>query len=154
MTALLPVFCASEVNDETRDKCSRAMKFLYVTALLIVLATLTFARPVVLYVLGRSYADCILTMQILVWAAVPGFLNYALNMLLLAAHKENFFIWTAGLCTVFNISANLLLIPKFSFLAAAVVTVFTELLLLLKTSISLRNCWDMRFFQEMGQRSH
>jgi O-antigen/teichoic acid export membrane protein len=48
----------------------------------------------------------------------------------LAAHKENFFLWTAGLCTVFNISANLLLIPRFSFLAAAAVTVLTELLLL------------------------
>jgi O-antigen/teichoic acid export membrane protein len=130
MTALLPVFSASEVNNETRDKCSRAMKFLYVMALLIVLVTLTFARPVVLYVLGQSYAGCILTMKILVWAAIPAFLNYALNTLLLAAHRENFFLWTAGLCTVFNISANLLLIPKFSFLAAAVVTVLTEALLL------------------------
>jgi O-antigen/teichoic acid export membrane protein len=130
MTALLPVFSASEVNEEMREKCSRAMKFLYVTALLVVLITLTLTRPAILYVLGQTYAGCILTMKILVWAAVPGFLNYALNTLLLAAHKENFFLWTAGLCTVFNVSANLLLIPKFSYLAAAVVTVLTELLLL------------------------
>jgi O-antigen/teichoic acid export membrane protein len=129
MTVLLPVFSASGVNDETRDKCSRAMRFLYVTALLIVLVTLTFARPVILYVLGQSYGDCILTMKILVWAAVPGFLNYALNTLLLAAQKESLFLWTASLCTVFNISANLLLIPKFSFLAAAAVTVMTEIVL-------------------------
>jgi O-antigen/teichoic acid export membrane protein len=33
-------------------------------------------------------------------------------------------------CTVFNISANLILIPRFSFLAAAGVTVATECLLL------------------------
>jgi O-antigen/teichoic acid export membrane protein len=98
--------------------------------LLVVLLTLTLAEPAVLYILGQSYAGCILTMKILVWAAIPGFLNYALNTLLLAAHKENFFLWTAGLCTIFNISANLLLIPKFSYLAAAVVTVLTELLLL------------------------
>jgi O-antigen/teichoic acid export membrane protein len=106
------------------------MKFLYTTALLVVLVTLTLAKPAVFYILGQSYADSILTLKILVWAAVPGFLNYALNTLLLAAHKENFFLWTAGLCTVFNISANLLLIPRFSFLAAAAVTVLTELMLL------------------------
>jgi O-antigen/teichoic acid export membrane protein len=129
MTALLPVFSANAGDQESHENCSRAMKFLYVTALLVVLVTLTSARPVVLYILGQSYAGCILTMKILVWAAVPAFLNYALNTLLLAAHKENFFLWTAGLCTVFNISANLLLIPKFSFLAAATVTVLTELLL-------------------------
>jgi O-antigen/teichoic acid export membrane protein len=105
------------------------MKFLYVTALLVVLITLTLAKPAVLYILGQSYSGCILTMKILVWAAVPAFLNFALNTLLLAAHKENYFLWTASLCTVFNVSANLLLIPRFSFLAAAVVTVLTELLL-------------------------
>jgi O-antigen/teichoic acid export membrane protein len=129
MTALLPVFSANAADQDSRETCSRAMKFLYITALMVVLVTLTLARPAVLYILGQSYSGCILTMKILVWAAVPGFLNYALNTLLLAAHKENFFLWTAGVCTVFNISANLLLIPKFSFLAAAVVTVLTEVLL-------------------------
>jgi O-antigen/teichoic acid export membrane protein len=129
LTALLPVFSCQAVDQDSREICSRAMKFLYVTALLVVLITLTLAKPAVLYILGQSYSGCILTMKILVWAAVPGFLNYALNTLLLAAHRENFFLWTAGLCTIFNISANLLLIPRFSFLAAAVVTVLTELLL-------------------------
>ncbi|MCU1286040.1 MAG: hypothetical protein JWO13_2390 [Acidobacteriales bacterium] len=130
MTALLPVFSSSGCNHETRDKCSRAMEFLYVTALLLVLVTFTFARPVVLFVMGQGYASSVLTMKILVWAAVPGFLNYAMNTLLLVEHKENFFLWTAGVCTIFNICANLILIPKFSFLGAAAATVLTELLLL------------------------
>ncbi|MCU1309725.1 MAG: hypothetical protein JWO20_850 [Candidatus Angelobacter sp.] len=129
MTALLPVFSYNSADQDSREICSRAMKFLYITALLVVLITLTLAKPAVLYILGQSYTGCILTMKILVWAAIPGFLNYALNTLLLSAHKENFFLWTAGLCTVFNLSANLLLIPRFSFLAAAAVTVLTELLL-------------------------
>jgi O-antigen/teichoic acid export membrane protein len=129
MTALLPVFSANAAGQDSRETCSRAMKFLYITALLLVLITLTLAKPAVLYLLGQSYAGSILTMKILVWAAVPAFLNFALNTFLLAAHKENYFLWTAGLCTVFNVSANLLLIPRFSFLAAAVVTVLTELLL-------------------------
>jgi O-antigen/teichoic acid export membrane protein len=129
MSALLPVFSYNSADQDSREICSRAMKFLYVTALLVVLITLTLAKPAVLYILGQSYTGCILTMKILVWAAIPGFLNYALNTLLLSAHKENFFLWTAGLCTVFNLSANLLLIPRFSFLAAAAVTVLTELLL-------------------------
>jgi O-antigen/teichoic acid export membrane protein len=57
------------------------------------------------------------------------FLNYALNTLLLASHKEKIFIWTASICTVFNILANLLLIPRFSYVGAAVATLLTELLL-------------------------
>src|SRR5262249_49640400 len=104
--------------------------FLYLAALLIILLTLTLAKPVILFVLGPSYADSIRTILILVWAAVPSFLNFALNTLLLAAHKEKAFLVTASICTVFNIAANLLLIPRYSFIAAAAVTVATECLLL------------------------
>jgi O-antigen/teichoic acid export membrane protein len=130
MGALLPGFSASAAGLQAGEKCAAAMKVLYLSALLLLLATLTFADPVVLLLLGKGYAQSIVTLKILVWAAAPAFLNGALNTLLLAAHREKAFLWTASVCTVFNIAANLILIPKFSFIAAAGVTVATECLLL------------------------
>jgi O-antigen/teichoic acid export membrane protein len=130
MGALLPGFSASAAGREASEKCAAAMKVLYLSAVLLLLGTLTFADPVVLLLLGKGYAQSILTLKILVWAAAPAFLNGALNTLLLAAHRERVFLWTASVCTVFNIAANLILIPKFSFIAAAAVTVATECLLL------------------------
>src|SRR5262249_27581995 len=44
--------------------------------------------------------------------------------------KEKVFLWAALIGTAFNVTANLLLIPRYSFLAAAAVTVATESLLL------------------------
>lgn len=140
MGALLPVFSASEVNRETRQDCGRAMKVLYLISLQFVLMAFAFARPVILMVLGQGYSGSVMTIEILAWASIPVFLNYALNILLLAAHKEKVFIWTASVCTVFNISANLLLIPRFSFVGAAVATSLTELLLL------VQNCYLTRKF--------
>jgi O-antigen/teichoic acid export membrane protein len=130
MGALLPGFSASAAGLEAGERCAAAMKALYLSALLLLLATLTFADPVVLLLLGKGYAQSIVALKILVWAAAPAFLNGALNTLLLAAHREKAFLWTASVCTVFNIAANLILIPKFSFIAAAGVTVATECLLL------------------------
>ncbi len=130
MGALLPVFSSVSTKHTAQELCSSAMKFLFLMSLLVVLVTLTFARPVVLFFLGPGYAGSVLTVKILVWAGVPAFLNFALNVFLLAAHKEKAFLWTATACTVFNIAANLLLIPRFSFIAAAGVTVATECLLL------------------------
>jgi O-antigen/teichoic acid export membrane protein len=130
MGALLPAFSASRVDQNSREACARAMMFLYLVALLIVLATLTFAGPVVSLLLGESYAGSIQTIKILIWACPPVFLNFALSTLLLAAHREKIFLVTALIGTVFNITANLLLIPRYSFLAAAAVTVATESLLL------------------------
>ena len=130
MGALLPAFSASGAGHEAREKCAATMKVLYLAALLLLLATLTFADSIVLLLLGKGYAQSVVTLKILVWAAAPAFLNSALNTLLLAAHREKCFLWTASVCTVFNIAANLILIPRFSFIAAAGVTVATECLLL------------------------
>lgn len=141
MGALLPVLSSSgasqfsALNQEMRQHCGRAMKFLYLAALLAVLMALAFARPVILAILGQGYSGSIVTIKILAWASVPVFLNHALNVLLLAARKEKIFIWTASICTAFNVSANLVLIPRFSYLGAAVVTLLTELLLL------VQNCY-------------
>jgi O-antigen/teichoic acid export membrane protein len=150
MGALLPVFSASKIEHAARETCAGAMKFLFLMALLVVLLALTFASPVVLFFLGQSYAESILTIKILVWASIPAFLNYALNTLLLAAHKEKVFLWTVTICTVFNITANLLLIPRFSFVAAAVVTVLTEILLLFQNFYLIRKFMGAGVFPKDG----
>jgi O-antigen/teichoic acid export membrane protein len=130
MGALLPVFSADAATQDTQQTCSRAMKFLLTTALMIVLLTMAFAGPVLLLLLGPSYSESVIAVKVLVWAAVPAFLNFALNVLLLSAHKERAFLWTGATCTIFNIVVNLLLIPRFSYMAAAGVTIATECLLL------------------------
>ena len=128
--ALLPAFSSSPSQEEVRRRCSRAMGFLYTIALLAVLGGMAFATPVTLLVLGPSYAASATVLKILVWASVPSLFGVPLLTLLLANGKEKSFIWMAAACTIFNVAANLLLIPRFSYNGAAAVTVLTELLLL------------------------
>jgi O-antigen/teichoic acid export membrane protein len=153
MGALLPAFSAAGVTRETRDECRRAMKFLYLIALQAVLLALAFARPAVLILLGQSYSGSIITIKILAWAGIPVFLNHALNILLLAAHKEKVFVWTASICTVFNISVNLLLIPRFSFVGAATATLLTELLLLAQNCYLVRRLIGEFIFPQDGLKT-
>jgi O-antigen/teichoic acid export membrane protein len=138
MGALLPGFSSSQADAGAQQRCARAMKFLYTTGLLIVLCAAAFARPLLLMALGPDYAASADTLKVLVWASIPAFLNYALNTLLLAAHHEKVFLWTATICTVFNIIANVLFIPRYSYMAAAVVTVLTEGLLLAQNFYLIR----------------
>ncbi len=129
MGALLPTFSKTEWNMESHHRCSSIMKFLYAAALMLILGTVLLANPAVLLLLGEKYQGSALALKILIWATVPMFLNYALNTVLLATHREKVFLWTASVCTVVNLTANVLLIPRFSFAAAAAVTVLTELVL-------------------------
>lgn len=127
--ALLPKFSGSDSDDAYR-KCSQAMEFLYTVALLGVLLAAAFATPVIKLILGPSYAASSTVIKTLTWAAVPSFFGCPLLTLLLANGKEKSFVWMCTVCMVFNIGANMLLIPRFSYMAAAVVTIMTELLLL------------------------
>jgi O-antigen/teichoic acid export membrane protein len=139
MGALLPGLSASGASTpQARANFARVLQILYSVALIMILTTFAFAPAVVGLILGPKYAGSVLAMKILIWAAVPMFVNHALNILLLAAHHERVFLWTSAICTLFNIGANLLFIPRYSFVAAAVITILTELLLL------LMNCYLVR----------
>jgi O-antigen/teichoic acid export membrane protein len=152
MGALLPAFSSSRDKGNVRETCSTVMRFLLLSSLFLVLVTLSFARPVILDLLGQGYADSIPTIKILVWASVPSFLNFALNTLLLSDRKERVFVRTAAVCTVFNIGANLFLIPRYSFIGAAIVTVLTECLLLAQNLYLIRKTMGWAAFPRDGVR--
>jgi len=139
MTALLPSLSRSLWDDKESQRCDDVMTVLYVAALLFILVTMLLADPVVLLALGKSYAGSALVLKILIWATIPMFLNFGLNMFLLARSREKLFLRTASVCFVVNVVANLVLIPRFSYFAAAGVTIATELVLLVQNVFIVRS---------------
>jgi len=129
MGSSLPGLCAGEWNESRREEFHRLLGWLFAGAVFLVLVTLLFADQAVRLFLGPAYLDSALAMKILIWAVVPAFLNNGMNTLLLARNRERVLMRTAGVCLAANLTANLLLIPRYSFVAAAVVTILTELLL-------------------------
>jgi len=126
---LLPRLSRSEWGADTQRLSRRILDLLYGSALLVVLLT-NLAAPAVIVILGRGYEGSATALRILIWATVPMFLNYGLNTFLLANRREKVFLITATVCILVNVGANLLLIPRYSFRAAAAVTVLTEAVLL------------------------
>ncbi len=114
------------------------------------LAVTAFATPLVLFVLGPSYAASASVLKILVWATVPSFLGCASLTFLLAKGKERPLIWMTASCMAFNIVANVLLIPRFSYHAAAAVTVLTELLLLAQNLYVVRRSFKQLVLPRHG----
>ena len=130
MGTLLPSLAKSTWDQDERNRCRVTMQLLYAAALFLILGTMLLADSVVRFTLGPSYQRSAAVLKILAWATVPMFLNYALNAFLLVRNRERVFLWTASVCTVVNVTANLLLIPLYSYVAAAGVTILTELVLL------------------------
>lgn len=130
MGTLLPSLSRSAWDQDERERCGVTMQLLYAAALFLILVTMLLADPAVRLMLGTGYQGSVAVFKILAWATVPSFLNYALNIFLLARNREWVFLRTASVCTVVNVVANLLLIPRYSYIAAAGVTILTEVVLL------------------------
>jgi len=112
------------------EKLEKAMGLLLSAAFVIVLATMVFADALVPRLLGAGFAESAAALKILIWAVILRYVNYALNMKLLSNGHEKVFVATSAVCLGVNVIGNLVFIPMFSWRAAAVLTIVTELALL------------------------
>lgn len=65
-------------------------------------------------------------LRILSLAIVLLFANSAFGAMLLAIDRQDLYAWTVGIAVVVNVGLNLIVIPRFGYLAAASTTVVTE----------------------------
>ncbi len=137
--SLLPTLSRGDCTQaEQRVRLEKAMGLLLGAAFVIVLATTVFADPVVPRLLGPGFAESAGALKILIWAVILRYINYAMNMRLLANGQERVFVATSTGCLAVNVIGNLVFIPIFSWRAAAVLTIVTELALLSQNVYWLR----------------
>lgn len=128
--SLLPGLSRNAESGEELRRLEKAMGLLLSAAFVVVLGTMVFAGPGVRLLLGPRYAEAAIALKILIWAVILRYVNYALNIRLLAAGREKVFVVTSMVCLAVNVVANVVFIPMFSWRAAAAITVVTELVLL------------------------
>lgn len=127
--SLLPRLSRNCEATEERRRMENATGLLSSVAFVVVLATTVFAGPAVKMVLGAAYAESAVALKILIWAVILRYMNYALNTELLASGRERVFVATTLVCLGVNLFGNLVFIPMYSWRAAGVVTIATELAL-------------------------
>jgi O-antigen/teichoic acid export membrane protein len=121
-----------------RERLEKAMGLLLSSAFVIVLATTVFADALVPRLLGAPFAESAAALKILIWAVILRYFNYAVNISLLAGGHEKVFVVTSAVSLAVNVIGNLVFIPMFSWRAAAVLTIVTELVLLAQNAYWLR----------------
>ena len=73
----------------------------------------------------------VLALQVIIWSIPIGFVNSVTQYVLIAADQQRYLTKAFAFGVAFNLIGNLLLIPVFSFIGAAVVTILSEICLLL-----------------------
>jgi len=85
----------------------------------------------------------VLVLRILVFATFIAYFNHLTGYSLIALGKQKVSLIVAIIALVWNVSLNLIFIPRYSYLAAAAITIATEGLVLILTSVYLARKFNL-----------
>jgi O-antigen/teichoic acid export membrane protein len=138
MNSLFPLISAQEVGSLTLKKTfEKTFTVLLLSGLLVFLGGMALAPLVVRVVAGENFIPSALALRILLAAMVFSYLNHLAGYVMIAAGRQKRLLLFSLVALAINLGLNWLLIPRYSFLGAAGVTVLTELTIFLLTQIYL-----------------
>lgn len=139
--AIFPLMSRYAVT--SRDSLMRAyvlsLRLLLIIALPIAAGMPFIAEGLILLLGGAEYLpDSMIALQLIIWFLPLSFVNSVTQYVLIAIDQQGFLTKAFFIGVTFNIVANLLFIPVFSYQGAAVVTVLSEIALLIPFNYSIR----------------
>ncbi|KKQ18724.1 MAG: Polysaccharide biosynthesis protein [Berkelbacteria bacterium GW2011_GWA1_36_9] len=130
-----------EKNDQVQMVFQKAFDFLIVIAVPIIVGVICLAPRIIEIIAGTDFttihtigpvwgipATSGFALQILIVAVGISFLSHLFGYTVISLGKQTKLIWPNLILVFFNIGLNLILIPKISYIGAAIATVLTETL--------------------------
>jgi len=134
MNSLFPLISSLREGALSLKKTyEKAFTILLLSGLSFLVFGIIFAPLIVKIIAGNSFSPSVVALRILLLATVFSYLNHLTGYTMIAAGKQKKLLSFSLIAFGINLVLNLLLIPRYSFLAAAAVTVLTELGIFLLT---------------------
>ena len=132
MATLFPLFVAARDVDRERVRklFNTAIDYLVLASLPALTISLAGPDQICALLFGPDFAESGQALPILMAALIVISLGHLSGYLIISYSLQSTYIWVAVLALVFNVVANLALIPSYGFVAAAWTTLATELLVL------------------------
>jgi O-antigen/teichoic acid export membrane protein len=126
---VLPIFSHSIFSERQkfRDVADKTFKVFVILVVPLIVGTLFLADPVIRLIGGGGFSESVVVLRVLVFALGLIFFGHFFNALLIAGNQQKKLMMVLALAAGMNIVLNLIFIPKFSYLAAAYISVLTEL---------------------------
>lgn len=132
--ALLPVMARQAHGDRPglRRHYTLAVKLLVMIALPVAVVTTFLAEPLIRLLGGAEYLPAGgVALQIMIWSIPIGWINSVTNYVIVALDRQRTLTLAFLVGVTFNIVSNLIFLPIYSYRAAAVTTILSELVLLI-----------------------
>lgn len=139
---------ASSAKDAMMRAYILSLKLLIWIALPLTVGTIFIAHDLVQIFGGDAYLPhSAIALQVLIWFLPFSFINSVTHYVLIALNQQRYLTKAFIIGVVFNVIANLLAIPPLSYVGASLVTVMSEIALLIPFYIGVRrNLASIPFF--------
>ncbi len=130
--SLKPLLSVSVYEDKEKaaNAVSRGITFLLFAAFAIAVICIPFSKEIILFLSNQQFLAGSHALVILAFAPIFIYLNVLFGEIMIAKDMRKYLIWVSIIVLLFNISTNIILIPKYSYVAASYTTLASEMLLL------------------------
>jgi O-antigen/teichoic acid export membrane protein len=146
MTTLFPLIATAYAVrlDRVRNLLQASGEYLSMASLPILAFTIVAAEPIMVLLFGPQFAAAAPALPILAGAFVSISFGYLVGNMVVILELQHRFAVYAGIGLVLNATLNVLLIPSYGFLAAAWVTLLTEVTVMSLSARSVLKALRMR----------
>lgn len=106
----------------------KSFKYMLIIGLPIAAGIYIFSDKIILLLYGKAYIESAIVLSILSGYLFLKFLNPITGFTLMAINRQRSRLFSQGLSALLNIILNLILIPLYGFIGAAVATLITEII--------------------------
>ena len=145
---IFPLFSnalASQEHDKARLLIDRSFQVMLTAGFISCTGLYIFADFLIGFVAGGNFAAAAAPLRILAFAIPLNFVGATFSYALLALERQRSLAYLYGGAAVFNVLANLISIPHYSYLAAATTTVMTECIVTAGGAWLLHAYYPIRF---------
>ena len=118
-------------KDTFRLIYKRYFKYMAIVAVPIGIGTTLLAGQIITLIFGVAYGNSAIALQILIWATVFIFLEAAFLRLFETSNRQMIVTKITAVGVIENVTLDLLLIPRFSYVGTSIATAATEFTVLL-----------------------
>ena len=142
MNSVLPVMTRylEEKNEKIKQLVQYSFDFLVATSIPMLIGGIILSVPIVFFISDSDFVSGMLhvygsdiAIQILMFVLVFSFINTLFSFTLVVLNKQTKLMWINGVCVLFNLVGNLIVIPSFGFRGAAMTSVLSAFLVMVLT---------------------
>ena len=125
---VMPLMSKYVLTDKKKFKkiTQKTLDLVLVSAIILITTTWLLSEKIILLISGPDFILSAEVLNILIIATGIIFIAVLLSNMIIVLKKQKSLMYIYGVAALFNVVANLILIPKYSYYGAALTTVITE----------------------------